>query len=160
MSGGAPSHGAVGMRPATEGDFDFLYALHVATMKEYVDQTWGWNDAFQEMRFRETFDPEDTRIITLDGRDIGMIATQERDADLFLALIEIEPEHQRQGIGATLIKEIIAAGIRMKKPVFLHVLRANPARSLYERLGFSVVAETPTHLHMRTTLPEHGTQNG
>ena len=159
MSDGAASHRAVRMRPATQNDFDFLYALHVATMKDYVDQTWGWNDAFQEMRFRETFDPEDTRIITLDGRDIGMVATQARDADVFLALIEIQPEHQRQGIGAAIIQEIIATGIRMKKPVFLHVLRANPARSLYERLGFSVVAETPTHLHMRTTLPEDGTQD-
>ena len=141
-------------------DIEFLYALHVATMKEYVAQTWGWDETFQESRFRETFDPEDTRIITLDSRDIGMVATEERDADVFLALIEVDPEHQHQGIGTAIIQKIIAAGIRQKKPVFLHVLRVNPARRLYERLGFSVVAETPTHLHMRTKLPKDGTHDG
>ena len=40
-------------RPATENDTDFLYALHVATMKDYVDKTWGWDDAFQETVFRK-----------------------------------------------------------------------------------------------------------
>jgi len=36
------------LRPATPDDFDFLYLLHVETMKEYVDQTWGWDDTVQK----------------------------------------------------------------------------------------------------------------
>jgi len=31
----------IGFRPAAENDIDFLYALHVATMKAYVDKIWA-----------------------------------------------------------------------------------------------------------------------
>jgi ribosomal protein S18 acetylase RimI-like enzyme len=37
--------------------------------------------------------------------------------------------------------------------VTLQVLKVNPARRLYERLGFRVTGETPTHFLM---LHEHG----
>ncbi len=38
-------------------------------------------------------------------------------------------------------------------PVALQVLKVNPARHLYERLGFSVVGETAMHCLMRTEAP-------
>lgn len=155
-----PSIDQIGLRPAGENDFPFLYALHTATMKEYVEQTWGWDEIFQETRFQETFVPGDTRIITLDGQDIGMLSIEERDAEVFLALIEIAPQHQHRGIGTAVIEKIIADGIRKSKPVLLHVLKVNPAKRLYDRLGFSVVAETPTHFHMKTTLSQDGTRHG
>lgn len=160
MLGGSYSPLPIGLRPAAERDLEFLYALHVATMKAYVDQTWGWDEAFQSSRFRETFDPADTRIITLDGRDIGMLAIEDEEAQVFLALIEIDPEHQSRGIGTAIIGQVITEAALAGKPVFLHVLRTNPAKGLYERLGFAVVAETPTHFHMRTTLSKDGDHHG
>jgi hypothetical protein len=33
-----------------------------------------------------------------------------------------------------------------------NILRVNPARRLYERLGFAVVSETETHLRMERSL--------
>lgn len=68
----------IGYRPATENDIDFLYALHIATMKEYVDKTWGWNDAFQESVFRKNYVPAKIQIVQLDGNDIGMLSLEDR----------------------------------------------------------------------------------
>lgn len=34
------------------------------------------------------------------------------------------------------------------RPVWLQVLKVNPARALYERLGFRVVGQSDTHWHM------------
>ncbi len=150
----------IGFRPASADDFPFLMRLHAATMKQYVQQIWGWDQAFQEQRYRETFDPDDTQIITLDGDDIGMLALEEREADIFLVLIEIDPARQRQGIATSVIQDLIADGRRRSKPVFLHVLKVNPAKSLYERLGFSVVEETPTHFYMKTSLVGRGANHG
>ena len=39
------------LRTATRGDYDFLFTLHIAAMKEYVDKTWGWDDAVQQAIF-------------------------------------------------------------------------------------------------------------
>jgi GrpB-like predicted nucleotidyltransferase (UPF0157 family) len=46
-------------------------------------------------------------------------------------------------------------------PVALQVFKGNPARHLYERLGFTVVGETSTHFLMRADLVEAiGLQRG
>src|SRR5215469_15175906 len=44
------------LRPATLADYAYLYDLHVATMKPYVTQVWGWDDQSQAERFRQHFD--------------------------------------------------------------------------------------------------------
>jgi len=144
----------IGFRHSTERDVDFLYAMHVATMKYYVDQTWGWDDAFQESVFRKNYVPAKIRVITFDGEDIGMISLEERDDVIFLRSIEILPTHQNQSIGARIIQHIIADAIPKQKPVLLNVLKVNPAKRLYERLGFSVIEETDTHFIMKTSLQE------
>jgi GNAT superfamily N-acetyltransferase len=141
----------IGFRQAQEQDADFLYALHVATMKEYVDQIWGWDDAFQEALFRKNADPGEIQIITLHGTDMGMISVEERKDDIFLRVLEIHPLHQRQGLGTSIIRGIIADAARQRKPVTLRVLKVNPAKKLYERLGFRIIEETPTHYIMRTS---------
>lgn len=142
----------ISFRHAQDGDTDFLYALHVATMKEYVDQTWGWDNAVQETMFRNNHVPAEIQIITLNGKDIGMISLEERNEEVFLRTIEIHPIYQRQNLGTTIIRQIINDAIHKMKPVRLRVLRVNPAKRLYERLGFSVIEETKTHYIMRTLL--------
>jgi orotate phosphoribosyltransferase len=142
----------VSYRSATENDIDFLYSLHVATMREYIDKVWGWNDAYQESLFRENYVPANIQIIMRDGRDIGMLSVEEREEDVFLRTIEIHPNVQRKGIGTLVIKSIVARSLQKNKPVFLQVLKVNPARQLYESLGFSIIEETNTHYKMRTSI--------
>jgi ribosomal protein S18 acetylase RimI-like enzyme len=117
-----------------------------------VDQTWGWDEAFQEAVFRKNYVPAEIQVITFAEKDIGMLSLEERGEDVFLRAIEIHPENQGQGIGTAIIQKIIAEGALKMKPAFLHVLKVNPARRLYERLGFSVVSETSTHFQMRTSI--------
>ena len=142
----------ISFRPAAEHDIEFLYALHVATMKEYVDKTWGWDEAFQATIFRKNHVRAEIQIITLAEKDMGMLSLEERIEDVFLRAIEIHPAFQGQGLGTTIIQYIITDAARRRKPVFLRVLKVNPAKRLYEHLGFSVVEETETHFHMSTSL--------
>ena len=73
----------IDFRQAIEEDFDFLYAMHIATMKDYVDQIWGWDDAFQESLFRERYIPNQIQVITFEGKNIGMLSLEERTDDVF-----------------------------------------------------------------------------
>ena len=47
----------ISLRPASEEDREFLYALHRCTMREVIEKTWGWDETWQlqdfERRFRE-----------------------------------------------------------------------------------------------------------
>jgi ribosomal protein S18 acetylase RimI-like enzyme len=136
------------LRQATDADFDFLYRLHAATMRDHIARVWGWDDAWQERFFAAHFDPTHSRIVVVDGEDVGVIAVEWSATDAFLANIEILPEYQGQGLGAALVNGIITQAEARNLPVRLHVLKMNPARRLYERLGFVVTGETETHFLM------------
>lgn len=138
---------AYSLRPATADDFAFLYDLHVAAMKDYVARTWGWEDGAQKARFRATFDARLVagQIVVVDGRDVGLLEVERRADQIFIANIAITPAVQGRGLGAAIIRDILAAAARDGLPVRLQVLRVNPARRLYERLGFVATGETATH---------------
>ncbi len=135
-------------RMATQEDMSFLWELHVLTMRDYVEQTWGWERVWQEENFRAKFDIAGLEILEIEGRPIGAMAVKEEVERLLLRQIEIHPDWQELGIGTALVGEVIArAGIR-GLPVHLQVLKVNPARMLYERMGFLHVGETATHFLM------------
>lgn len=94
-------------RPATAADRPFLWRLHRLALRPYVEQTWGWDEAWQCNHFEQRFTPDRKEILYLGGRPIGMIEVEHRADDVFLALIEIDPAHQGRGIGARLIREVI-----------------------------------------------------
>ena len=139
----------ISLRPGAAEDREYLWWLHRETMREYVDKTWGWDEAWQRVKFDENFDPLSLLIIERDGAPIGQISVQRPGDQVFLAAIEIAPEHQNQGIASQLINELLSESDQLHLPVKLRVLKVNPARRLYERLRFVCAGETPTHYLMR-----------
>ena len=137
------------LRHATKADRDFLYALHVRALRDYVEATWGWDEEFQRQHFDDRFDPATLQIIQVNGEDVGMLRVRNRADDLFLVSIQVDPDWQGRGIGSSIIQDLI--GKAGTKPVTLAVLKANPrAFALYQRHGFAVVDETDTHFWMCT----------
>ena len=135
------------VRQATPGDRDTLYRIRREAMRPYVEQIWGWDEEFQERRFRESYDHTKTQVVVVDGHATGLLGVSEREWATFIDQIEIVPEYQGRGIGTALINEVLARG----RPVELDVLKVNAdARRLYERLGFRVTGETERHYHMRS----------
>jgi ribosomal protein S18 acetylase RimI-like enzyme len=139
------------LRAATPKDAEFLFQLLRATMREYVEQTWSWDEKWQRAHFQERFDPAKNQIVVLNDRDIGVIAVDRREDEVFLGRIYILPEYQRRGIGTLLIKSVLDGAFQDGLPVRLRVLKVNPAKRLYERLGFTVIEEADTHYVMKAT---------
>jgi GNAT superfamily N-acetyltransferase len=141
------------LRAATAADAAFIYELRKAGLREYVSRIWGWDEAIQAARFEESFDPARYQVIVVAGGDVGAIAVEWRDDLVFLSDIEIAEAWRGRGLGTAVIGATLSEARRRGLPVALQVLRGNPARRLYERLGFRVVAATRTHFHMRA-IPE------
>ena len=138
------------LRPATADDYDFLRWLHHATLREYVDRTWGWDEDVQAAMFHEHFDPAKEQIVVVDGRDVGVLRVERREDELFLAELLIAPAHQGQGLGGAILADLRTEAARTGLPLTLQVLKINPARRLYERHGLRVTDETATHYLMST----------
>jgi ribosomal protein S18 acetylase RimI-like enzyme len=139
----------ISLRRASENDLDFLWWLHRATMRRYVEQTWSWDDESQERRFRHKFEPERIQIVLHRGSPIGALSIEDGCSRVFLSTIEIAPEYQRRGIGTYLIRRLGGKADAVNVPLELQVLKVNPAKRLYERLGLTVIGETDTHYLMR-----------
>ena len=147
--------GNVTLRPVLDEDFAFLWWLHQATMREYVEKTWGWDDALQAQRFRDAFvaDREGMAIVERAAERIGYLRVVRYRPRWFLAAIVIAPTHQRQGIGGRLVASVCQDADALGVPVDLQVLKVNPAIRLYQRLGFVLTGETGTHFTLRHEPP-------
>lgn len=144
----------ISFRPATVDDYEYLYALNEATMRTYAEQTYGtWDEAINRRIFAERWRPETMQIVQIDGQDGGLLEVIPSDTVLHLANIRVAPEYQNHGIGARLVSGVLQDAHSRGLPVALRVLKVNPARRLYERLGFLIVGETETHHLMEARPP-------
>jgi len=140
------------LRPATDDDYEFVFALQERTMRVYVEETFGpWDDGWQRQFFAVNWRAGDSHIIEVDGEPAGRLQLEERDDTVYLANINILPEYQGRGIGAAVIGDVIRDAA--PRPVTLRVLKSNPeAQRLYERLGFRFTHEIETHRYFRRDL--------
>jgi ribosomal protein S18 acetylase RimI-like enzyme len=142
------------LRPASKDELSALYAIHRAAMEDYVARTWGaWDDAWQRRHFEEHW-PGVRLAIEAATELAGFLDLDEQGASIHVVNIEIRPESQRNGIGSALLRAIQQRAEIKGVPVTLQVLKVNPARSLYERLGFKLTGETETHHQMAWEAPK------
>ena len=138
------------LRQARPEDRDFLFDLNRMTMKDYVEQVWGWDDQQQIAFFDDRFSPDQWQIIRADGTDIGVLIVEEDAREIYLAEIQILPEWQGRGIGSSVIRALMEKGKATGKSLTLRVLHVNPrARALYERFGFRPFKAIETHTYLR-----------
>jgi ribosomal protein S18 acetylase RimI-like enzyme len=131
----------VALRPATPADSEFCYALHKAAMGGYIAAIWGWDEQVQREFHARAFNPARWQIITADGTDIGMIDIEYRPGEIYLARIEVHPDHQGHGTGTRLVSALIHEATQKGQHLVLDVLAVNHrAQALYLRLGMTEVA--------------------
>ena len=92
---------------------------------------------------------EAAQIIIRDGNEIGLLKLDRSSNPWELIQIQIIPSLQGQGLGAVLIERVLAEALEAGVGVGLSVLKANPAKRLYEKLGFSLVSESEFEYSMR-----------
>jgi ribosomal protein S18 acetylase RimI-like enzyme len=147
----------IALRPATPADSEFCYQLHKAAMGDYVTEIWGWDEQAQRGFHTRAFDPDRWQIITAGGADVGMLAVEHRPGEVYLARIEIHPDHQGRGIGTRLISALADEARQKGQDLVLDVLTVNPrAQTLYQRLGMKEVArhgDNNIKITMRTARP-------
>lgn len=139
----------VRLRTAVAADFDFLYHLRQVTMKRYVEVIWGWDEEAQQQRFTAAFNPALSQIIVVGDQDVGELTLEERNDELYLKGIYIVPAYQNRGVGTAVLHHLLAQAQTRRQPVTLRVFKMNPARQLYERLGFIIIGESEPYYMMK-----------
>jgi GNAT superfamily N-acetyltransferase len=150
-------------RRATPEDAEFLYQVYAHTRYEELAVT-GWAsdqvEAFLRMQFQaqdthyRTFYPNSTfDLVLLAGQPIGRLYLDRQPDQLLIMDIALLPTHRGTGIGTRILNELLAEAATIGQRVKIHVETYNPARHLYDRLGFVQISEAGVYLEMAWTPP-------
>ena len=143
-----PRHPALTLRPAQPDDEAFLFELRKATMTEHLARAGQpTDDDAHRARLLHRYDA--AQVICIDGAPVGLLKAYRRGTEWFVHQFQIAPALQRRGIGELALHAILQAAAADALPVALEVLKGNPAKRLYDRLGFEIVGEDEIQFHMR-----------
>jgi ribosomal protein S18 acetylase RimI-like enzyme len=148
----------VELRDLEASDADFLFKLYRDTRKEEIGG-WGWTDeqidAFIRMQFNARqqgyaaqFPDARDSIILIDGETAGRMLIAESPDEVRLVDIAVMSGWRGNGVGTILIGRLLESANGAGLPVRLHVATVNPARRLYERLGFATMGENGGYFQM------------
>lgn len=135
--------------PAGEGDFEGLLALRMAAMRESLERAGRFDPARARERLSRGFNPVYTRHIVRDGALVGFVVVIPRERDWLLDHLYIHPSAQREGIGAWVLRRVLAEADVMERAVSVTALKHSDATRFYERHGFVLEAEGEWDLYFR-----------
>ena len=140
----APLPDGLSARRGHEPDRDYYADLSVRTLGIYAREVFGLDEASARHGLHAEYDADATTIV-IDGGGtaVGLVVVMDRGSELWLDHMVIEPEAQGRGIGTALAAAVQEVARARDVPVTLSVVEGNPARALYERLGFVFDREVP-----------------
>jgi ribosomal protein S18 acetylase RimI-like enzyme len=136
------------LRPAELADFAFCQRTYFEPMLATIEKL-GLDEERHRVNFANQWRVKEVRIVMMEGEVIGWLQTAATDDALFLAQLFVDTRFQRRGIGSRLMRILIEEAARENRAVTLGVVKTNPARRLYERLGFRVTHEDQYKFYMR-----------
>ncbi|MEO8135991.1 MAG: GNAT family N-acetyltransferase [Betaproteobacteria bacterium] len=136
----------VAFRHIVDADTPFLRRLYGITREQEL-RIVPWSEeqkaAFLDMQFAaqkshyENHYPDcDFLIVELEGKAAGRIYIDRQVSEIRLIDIILLPEYRGRGIGRLLVEEILEEARGTDRKVTIYVEHFNPARGLYDRLGF------------------------
>jgi ribosomal protein S18 acetylase RimI-like enzyme len=149
------------LRPVAEADRAFLVELYGSTREEELARVeWdeGVKRAFVEQQFsaqdahyRANYPGATLDVIELDGLRAGRLYVHRGPGDIRIMDIALAPEFRGRGIGTSLLRSLIEEADASGRKLSIHVEMNNPARSLYDRLGFRPAGEHGVYVLMERT---------
>ena len=136
-------------RPALETDTDFARFVHHQAYREVSERQFGpWDEEEQDEYFNADWSSATYEIVLCDAVPCGYVCIEDREDNIHVHELVLLPEFQGQGIGSSLLRQLMERASRRRVPVRLGTFRANRALNLYRRLGFQEMGRTETQILM------------
>ena len=125
---------------AEESDKNFLIGLRKSTMIEHLEKAGIYLSEEQHIS-RVNFKYENTYLIYTSNQKVGMLKYIENENSIEILQLQIIPDYQGLGIGKRIINQVTDICKISNKILTLKVLKENPAKHLYQNIGFTIVGE-------------------
>jgi ribosomal protein S18 acetylase RimI-like enzyme len=148
----------VRLRPVEEADRAFLVGLYASTREEELAQV-GWDEPLKRAFVEQQFSAQDAHyranypgasldVIEVEGAPAGRLYVHRGPSDIRIMDIALAPPFRGRGIGTALLQELMEEADASRRKLSIHVEMNNPARSLYDRLGFRPAGEHGVYVLM------------
>lgn len=138
--------------------------MYASTRAEELAVT-GWDDATmaafiahqfaaQHTHYMSNYEGASYDVILVHGEPAGRLYVARWGGEIRVMDVALLPAHRGKGIGSFLLESILAEAAASKRKVSVHVERANPAMTLYRRLGFELVEEKEVYVLMEWAPPD------
>lgn len=149
----------ISFRPMTDDDLGFVAGLYASVREEELAAT-GWpadvkfafllqQHAAQHRHYRATYAGAEWLIVEHGGRRVGRLYRVIWPGEIRIIDISLTKEARGHGYGTAILRDIVDEAAAIARSVSIHVEKTNPARTLYERLGFAVVGDGGVYDLMR-----------
>jgi ribosomal protein S18 acetylase RimI-like enzyme len=157
----AASTPEVSLRPVVPGDEEMLFRIYASTREEELS-VLNWSAAAQDAFLRQQFTAQDRHyqqafagaqfsLLVVSGEAIGRLYIWREAAGLRIIDLALLPEWRGRGIGSRLLRGLLEEAAANRQRVVIHVEANNPARRLYDRLGFRAVSNNGVYRQMEWT---------
>ena len=154
-------HSKLSLRPVTHRDEDLLCALYASTRTAEMERVPDWTaeqkEQFLHMQFlaqhtwyQQNYSGACFWIIEFRGEPIGRLYLHTNYQHHSMRIIDIAlfPGWRNQGLGSQILEEITVFAGAQNKSVTIHVESFNPAKKLYQKLGFRFISATNGVYHL------------
>jgi GNAT superfamily N-acetyltransferase len=119
---------SVELRPATPADWAFAQRVYFDTQRWLIETLFGWRgDDIERTKFDGFYDEQNTKIVQIDGEDIGWLTVFCESDRVEVDSIYLEPTSQKAGLGTYLLSQIISEAQAKRKRVTISTAKINPA---------------------------------
>lgn len=150
--------GTIDFRPAIAEDRDFLYRVFASTRQAEMTAT-GWSgpqiESFLQMQFEwqhdqymQNYPDASFDVVLIDGTPAGKLYVDRTKGNIRIIDIALLPEFRGRGAGGQIMRKLAGEADAEGLAMSLHVETNNPARRLYERVGFKVMELRGIHFYL------------
>ncbi|HYP14048.1 MAG TPA: GNAT family N-acetyltransferase [Bryobacteraceae bacterium] len=140
-------YGSVSLRQVHPNDEEFLFEVYASTTA--LDPLLTRIQYRALLASRQISFPDCERLVILaENEPAGYLNLLRAPSHFHIVDLVLLPEFRNHGVGTSVLNEVITQAERLSVPVHLSVERSNPAKRLYERLGFRVTGESREGFHL------------
>lgn len=156
-----PGHPEITLRRIDQSDMPSLLAMYASTREEEMSKVPGWSETMkhefiksqfeaQHSHYKKNYSGADFWVICKNKSSAGRLYVHENFQGRGMRIIDITllPAFRNYGIGSSILKDLMQLSTQSEKPLSIHVESFNPAKNLYNRLGFNKISETNGVYHL------------
>ncbi len=140
--------------PVKSTDRESIFLKYKSALIEIVEETFGWDESFQNERFKTHYEPDWFFWVETNAERVGYICFFKKEAEIHLSLLIVDAEKRDRGYGRLAMIHLHELARLDDRKVTLSSFRRNvEAIKFYKRLGYIEIGGDEHFVDMALPTP-------